>query len=56
MPSCSAFINVASTYTAKNRFRRKGICGLNTSVIAENEFLPSEFEVLNFEILCHKIY
>ena len=54
-PSCSAFIKVARTKTAKNRFKRKGICGLNTDIIAENEFFHSEIEVLNFEILCRKV-
>ena len=55
-PSSTAFVTVASTKRSKNRFRRKGICALRTDVVAQNEFLPTEFEVLNFENLCHKMH
>jgi hypothetical protein len=55
-PPSTAFIKVASTKRTKDRFRRKGTCGLNTNIVAQNEFLPTELEVSNFEILCHKIH
>ena len=55
-PSSSVFIEVARTKITKNRFRGKVICGLNTDIVTQNKFLPSEIEVLNFEILCHKFH
>jgi len=39
-----------------NRFRGNVICGLNTDIVTQNEFLPSELEVLSFEILCPKMH
>lgn len=50
-PSSTAFIKVASKKRTKNRFRNKVICMQKTNIV-----LPSEFEVLNFEILCHKMH
>ena len=44
--SSSAFINVARTIRTKNMFGGKVICGLNTDIVTQNEFLPSELGVL----------
>jgi hypothetical protein len=40
------FIKVTHTKRTKNRFRGKVICGLNTDIVTQNEFLPSELQVL----------
>jgi hypothetical protein len=43
-PPSSVFIKVARTKRTKNRFRGKVICGLNTDIVTQNEFLPSEMK------------
>ena len=43
-PSSSVCIKVARTKRTKNRFRGKVICGLNTDIVTQNEFLPSDMK------------
>jgi hypothetical protein len=50
------FLKVESKKRVKNGFRKKRIFALKTDIVAKNYFLPSELEVLNFEILCHKMH
>jgi len=55
-PSSTVFVKVASTKREKNKFRRKGICALKADIVAQSDFPPAELEVLNSEIICHKMH
>jgi hypothetical protein len=50
MTTNTDFMKGASTENTSIRFRSTGICPVNTDVVSQKKFLPSDLEVLNVKI------